>query len=317
MHDYADEVFLHARIYAMYSRLLSLKDYALMASDQDEAFYNKTPGTSDPITAKETVFKEQISGIINLAEATDLYTPLFLAFLRQFEAFNAKLIFAKAFGMKVLEQWYDIGPYAVLQRSMLKDKISLKDIQPLLIGTYLEDTLEDTSSYEQIEIRTDMCVARELFRASSRFTPIGKMDFQELMGRRIAIISTILAMRLKNTYQWDDEKIRPYLERFHNIFGGKASSQVKVVEKLLTGHLERQQAIGTQESDGIYMEHYLEQNFYNWVLSVFHRDFHSIWCVAAYLWLLYFQIRNLFRIIEGRRFGFDPEHILSRIICRT
>ena len=50
---------------------------------------------------------------------------------------------------------------------------------------------------------------------------------------------------------------------------------------------------------------------------MFHRDFHSIYCVVAYLWLLFYQIRNLFKIIEGRRFGFSPEVILARIVCNT
>ena len=317
MHDYADEVFLHARIYAMYSRLLSLKDYALIANDQDKAFYDKTPGAFDPVTAKETVFKEQISGIINLAEATGLYTPLFLAFLRQFEAFNAKLIFAKAFGMKVLEQWYDIGPYALIQRGILKETILLEDIRTLLTGTYLEDILEDTSSYEQMEIRTDLCAARDMYGAAYLLTPKAKIDFQDLMGRRNAVDSIILSLRLKNNYQWDDEKIRPYLERFHNIFEGKARPYIKVVEEMLKGHLERQQALGAQEPDILYMEYYLEQNYYTWISSMFHRDFHSVCCVVAYLWLLYYQVRNLFRIIDGRCFGFPPERILTRIVCNA
>ena len=48
---------------------------------------------------------------------------------------------------------------------------------------------------------------------------------------------------------------------------------------------------------------------------MFHRDFHSVFCVAAYLWLLFYQIRNLFKIIEGRRFGFSPERIIAGIVC--
>ena len=79
----------------------------------------------------------------------------------------------------------------------------------------------------------DLCAARNLHAASALFTGEAKLDFQELMGRRIAVTSTILSLRLKKTYKWDDGKIRPFLERFHDALGEKAWPQVKVVEKTL------------------------------------------------------------------------------------
>jgi len=47
------------------------------------------------------------------------------------------------------------------------------------------------------------------------------------------------------------------------------------------------------------------------------QDFHSICCVVSYLWMLYYQIRNLIKIIEGRHFGYSPERILANIVCNT
>lgn len=315
MRDYADEAYLHARIYALRSRLLSLKDYSSLAKSPDNTSYSVAAEIPDTVSEEDAVFKEQIAGIVPLAEATGIYKPLFLAFFRQFEVLNAKLILAKSFGMQPLEQWYDIGHHAILDRSLIKDQKTLKDLQTILKGTYLEDALEDTSSYEKTDMLVDLCAMRNMYKASAFFKSQAKFDFQEFMGRRIAVISAILSMRLKKTYQWDEERIRPYLKRFHNIFEGNIRPQEKVVEKMLSGHLERQQAIGVQKPDVVYMEHYLEQNFYNWISSMFHRDFHSVYCVVAYLWLLYYQIRNLFRIIEGRRFGFPSERILTRIVC--
>ena len=119
MRDYADEANLHARIYAMRGRLLSLKDYVSLAG-RNEALSDPAAAGSDPVAAEEFVFREQIADIIPLAEATGIYAPLFLAFFRQFEALNAKLVLAKAFGLQSLEQWYDIGPYAILERSLLR-----------------------------------------------------------------------------------------------------------------------------------------------------------------------------------------------------
>jgi len=317
MRDYADEAYLHARIYAMRSRLLTLKDYVSLARTREDALLESAVGTPDPVSAEDDVFKEQIAEIISLAEVSRLYAPLFLAFLRQFEAINAKLILAKAFSLQPLEQWYDIGNYAILDQSLIREIKTPEDLQPVIKGTYLEDVLEDTSSYEQTEIRVDICAARNMSEVSSSYSTQAKQDFQELMNRRIAVTSVITSIRLKKTYQWDDERIRPHMERLHNIFEGNALPHVKVVENMLSGHLERQRAIGGPEPDIAYMEHYLDQNYYNWISTMFHRDFHSVYCVVSYLWLLYYQIRNLFRIMEGRRFGFPSERVLTRIVCSS
>lgn len=314
MRDYADEANLHARIYAMRSRFFSLKDYVSLARNPEALFAGATEDNPDPVAAKEIIFREQIAPIIPLTEAARMYAPLFLAFYRQFEVHNAKLILAKAFGLQSLKEWYDIGPYATLERSLLRETITLEEIRPILTGTYLADVLRDVSSYRQMEIHVDICGARNLYAASALFTPEAKREFQELMGRRIAVVSTILAWRLKKSYQWDDEKIRLF-QKFHDVSNGKAWKHVKIVEEELNRHLEKVPCSGAKEPSTVDIENYLDQYYYNWISSVFHRDFHSIHCVVAYLWLLYYQIRNLFRIIEGKRFGFSVERILDRIVC--
>jgi vacuolar-type H+-ATPase subunit C/Vma6 len=317
MRDYADEAYLHARLYAMRSRLLSMKDYASLARNQDEPLFDKAVCAIDPSSSEKIIFDEQIAGIIPLAEAIGIYAPLFLAFFRQFEALNAKLILAKAFGLQTLEQWYDIGPYALLPHRLLSETPPLQEILSLIAGTYLADLLENASNYAQMEAAVDICAARAMYSASALFKPDPKLDFQNLMGRRIAITLSIFSLRLKKTYQWDEDKIRIFLEKFHEIFDWKAWPQVKIVEDILNRHIEHSRATNGQEPSVVDMELYLERYYYKWISSMFNRDFHSIYCVVAYLWLLFYQIRNLFKIIEGKRFGLSGEQILNRIICNS
>jgi len=317
MRDYADEAYLHAKLYAMRSRLLSMKDYASLARNQDEPLYDKAVCSIDPSHSEKIIFHEQIADIIPLAEAIGIYSPIFLAFFRQFEALNAKLILAKAFGLQTLEQWYDIGPYALLPQSLLSETPPLQEILQLLTGTYLADLREDVSSYAQMDARVDICAARALYSGSALFKPDAKLDFQNLMGRRIAVTSLILFLRLKKTYQWDDDKIRLFREKFHEAFDVKTWPQVRIAETTLNRFIEHSRAINGQEPSVVDMELYLERYYYNWISSMFNRDFHSIYCVVAYLWLLFYQIRNLFKIIEGKRFGLSGEQILSRIICNS
>jgi vacuolar-type H+-ATPase subunit C/Vma6 len=315
MRDFTDEAYLHARLYAMRSRLLSWKDYVSLAGTRNEPMYDQAVFASDPSASEELIFREQIDGIIPLAEAIGHYSPIFLAFFRQFEAFNAKLILAKAFGLQTVEQWYDIGPYAILPRRLLTETPPLKEILALFEGTYLSDAIKDASGYEQMEAGVDLCALREMYTASSMLKPDSKADFNLLMERRIAVTSLILSLRLKKNYQWEDDKIRPFLERYHEAFDGKAWPQIRIAREALDRHIEQSRTAGGQEPSLIDMEYYLERYYYNWVSSMFHRDFHAVYCVVAYLWLLFYQIRNMFKIIEGKRFGLPTDLILYRVVC--
>jgi len=305
MKDYGDDDYLHARIYAMRGRLFSLRDYALMARNP-ESFTDKKTGEFNPVDVKEAVFREQISGVITLAETTRRNAPLFLAFLRQYEANNAKTILAKTFGKEILQQWYDIGSYAVFEKDLLRQEISPDDMRDLLVKTYLSDVLEDIPSYERMEIRVDLCAARDLFASSSTFMPEDRMAFQVLMLRRIAVMAVIWERRLRD-YGWSEERIRSYLDDLLERFGSR-------VLDALEERIEEMRKSSGQLPTAEDVERHLEQYYFRWISIMFHRDFHSIHCVAAYLWLLHYQVRNLFRIIDGMRFGLPPDVILEGII---
>jgi hypothetical protein len=311
MKDYADEQYLHARIYAMRGRLLSLKEYTSMAKEETFGV-----GTGDYIQTKENVFRDQIASIILLAEAMEEYSPLFISFLRMYEASNAKLLFAKAFGKQVLEQWYDIGKYAVLTKDLLDKQVSFDDINTILKGTYLEDALKDTSSYERIEIKIDMCTAKNLYDASISLQSDAKKIFQEFAARRLAVMGMIWQWRLKENYLWSDEKIKSYFEEIYDLFGKQALAQVRIVGEALNIRIDQIRKTGMTPSASD-IEHHLEQSFFSWVSSMFHRDFYSIHCVVAYLWLLFYQIRNMFCIIEAKRFNVAFDDLSGRLICEA
>ena len=76
MRNYADEDNLHARIYAMRGRLLSLRDYASMVREQQTSALQPF-GIRDLVEAKENLFREQIAPVIAIAEAYDKYEPDF------------------------------------------------------------------------------------------------------------------------------------------------------------------------------------------------------------------------------------------------
>jgi vacuolar-type H+-ATPase subunit C/Vma6 len=314
MRNYADADNLHARIYAMRGRLLSLNDYASISREQVS---DKIFGNRNMIEAKEILFREQIAPVLSLVEAYDKYAALFLAYLRQYEAHNVKLLLARALGKESLDQWYDIGPFATLNKDLLTKNLSLDEIKSLLADTYLACNFKDVSSFRRMEIQMDISTARNLYNASASLSGQAKKEFQEMMIRRIAVLSVIWSYRLRGYYRFHDEQVRSSLKKFHDLFGGHVEPQMRIVEDALNRRIEQLQKSGAQKPSIVDIERHIEQDYYVWVSSQFHRDFHSIYCVIAYLWLLFYQIRNLFRIIDGRRFGFTPEAMLNKMICEA
>jgi vacuolar-type H+-ATPase subunit C/Vma6 len=270
-------------------------------------------GDPEMTLARQGLFREQIAPVIGLVEAYERYAPLFLAFLRQYEAQNAKILLAKAFGKQSQAHWYDIGPFAILDRDLLRKKLSLDEVKSLLRGVYLPDDFKDSSTYRQMDIQVDISSALNFWRASTLVSPQAKKEFQYIMLKRIAVLMVIWSWRLRWNYHWSDENIRVYMQDLHELFGGHAWSHVGIEEKALNLHLEQLHKGSGKEPSMVDIERQLEQKYYAWVSSMFHRDFHSLYCVVAYLWLLFYQIKNLFCIIDGKRFGLSPDEILNKI----
>lgn len=310
MKYYADYVNLHARIHAMKSRLIPPEGYAPFLRDR-EASYEKGSGPGGMIEAREALFRDQIAPVVRLAEATRRYAPLFVAFLRLYEAENVKLILARAFGRESLGQWYDIGPYATLDRALLDRDLSPDETREIMTAAGLAEIFEGEAIYESLETRVDILVARNLLDASAPFTREGRQVFRDFLLRRLAVLTVARQWRLRVTYGWGDERIWAYRDEIGGLFGETDWPQIREVVGLLARRIEE---TGGRTPAPAEVEAYLERYYCRWVSSMFHRDFHSVHCVAAYLLLLDCQIRNLLRIIEGIRFGLPHEAILEMII---
>ena len=312
MRDYADEVHLHARLYAMRSRLLTRKDYDALVRNPASLSSEMAAAVFDTPLVLQKIFREQIAPILVLAEAYSRYIPLFLAFFRQYEAQNIKMLLAKLFGRQGLDQWYDIHPYAVASQDELRKADSIEALVTLLKGTYLEEIFKEVSGYDQMDARVDVCIIRQFYAASVDFTKDAKLDFEALLNKRMDIMQAMFSARLRRTYQWNAENIRVFLKKGWETSGG---NQKGAAEDLLLRRLEEARTGGASEPALSDIERDLEQDDYNRISQAFHRDFFSVVCVLAYLWLMDCQIRNLCKMVEGRRFGFSPEQIMSKMVC--
>jgi vacuolar-type H+-ATPase subunit C/Vma6 len=316
MRHYADLPNLHARLYAMRSRLFSRRDYAMMIREQD-AMPGDVSTIRDLPTAKETLFAFEIAPVITLAQAYEKYTPFFIAQLRQYETANARVLLARAARRPVSSVWYDIGPFARLKKDLLGKDLSLSEVQSLLADIYSDKSFLTRPSFRQSMIRLDVLTARLLYHSADSLVGSDMQAFRTLMRKRIAVTTIVWSNRLGAYYRLPNERIRAFLNDVYDLYGKKTWYRVGLEEDALGKHLDELRKNTGREPSIPDIEHELETRFYTWIASMFHRDFHAIYCVVCYLWLLFYQIRNLFRILDGKRFGLSPDAILDQLVCEA
>lgn len=317
MKDYADREYLHTRMYAMRGRLLRLRDYNALLREHEGLSGRSADAHTAMISGKEALFGEQISGVLNLAGATAYHAPLFLAFLRRYEARNLKLLLARAFDREVADQWYDIGRFAILDRGLLEEHLAPKTIERMLTDTWLDGLFAGSVNYDHLLIRLDRLTTSHMLDCAASLDPDDGDFLREIIFMRAAVSMTAWKWRLSVNYGWKDDKIDSYGAVISDLLGDGPAPFVASVEKDLDREMEdlRKQT-GSDPGAGD-IEHHLEQYYDRWIRHVFYRDFHSICCVAAYLWLLGRQIQNMFTVLEGLRFRLPHEAILERVVSET
>ena len=93
-------------------------------------------------------------------------------------------------------------PSLFWKRNCLRKNLSLAEIKSLIANTYLDDDFKDTSSYRQMEIHVDICAARNFYRSSTSLSGQAKKEFQDMMQRRIAVLTVIWSYRLRGYYHF-------------------------------------------------------------------------------------------------------------------
>ncbi|MCP4764034.1 MAG: V-type ATPase subunit, partial [archaeon] len=210
MVPYADRIYLHTKIHALYDKLLKKADYSeiinsnnlLLALPDREGSID----TTDYITIKENVFRSQIQKILDFIEANEYYKNLFKAFLNLFELRNLKLIISKAYGMRnIIELWYDTYPHNIFDRELLEDITTPEILKENLGNTFLGEVFhfEETPDFKTLESRIDYAIIINLFAFSKELFPEQRQIFFNIATRKIISLKIAWSNRLELIYGWD------------------------------------------------------------------------------------------------------------------
>ena len=323
MKGFADASYVHAKVYGLRSQLLSRNDYAgLLAGSALDRFFSGLPAQPAPAQCtqvKEDIFRRSIRGILSLAEALGTYEKLFKAFLRLFEARNVKLMLARALGAGPVDgQWYDIRPYASFSRADIDAVSSWEDCAALISRSYLGQLVVDTGrpGFEEIESRVDLHCLSALFAAAEELPASDRYVVREAVLMGCAMLKILWSRRLERQYGWGrtaiDDHLAPIAALSKKCAHDNCGTKLRFFQRRLHGMLKKAgDQLGAPDS---LFEQQAEQELYGYMRSLCATDFHSISCVVGYLWLLYWQIRNLFTVIEGIRFSLPAETITEALI---
>ncbi|MBN1829962.1 MAG: V-type ATPase subunit [Deltaproteobacteria bacterium] len=317
-----DRTYIHAKVHALRGSFLRREDYRRLLDGEGPR--SSFPGLTDKDGGenydllKERIFRREIGKILLLVDAGNFYRDFFIGFLRLFELGNVKLLLSRFTGRPTTPQvWCDISPHDQFPRKFLTVDFSLYRLNDFFRDTYLSDILaaDFHERYEMIENRIDASALWLFIAAARPFSEPDRRIISAVMLKRVLILEMLWEGRLKQYYQWADEEIREHLAPLEDLKRELSAGD----EKMLRCERRKLRALledGESEQPRISAwEMRLERYFWSHLWTLYFREFHSASSIIAYLWLLYYQIQNLFRVVEGFRLGIDAKIQLDHIVC--
>ena len=281
----------------------------------------ETPDPDSCRYIKEKVFRKQTEIIHSLLSCSRVYHRLFRAYLLLFELPNIKLIFSKAYGKNiVIREWYDISPWNILSSSFLDMEKSSETLISLLMDAFPEFPEIDgpPDEYSDMETIIDTVVLQHFLNAAFSRRRETAIDYYCLPAAMIAATGIIWGHRLRLGYDRDAESMMFSPGAMECPFAKKKwmSDMLNSFEQYIRKSLNSLTYPTEGQTYGpAIAEKKVHELIWDRAARLFHRDFHSVLTVMAFLFLHYYQISNLMKIIEGLRFKMPPVRLHAMIIC--
>ncbi len=327
MREFADRMYLHAKIHGLRHTILSGPSYRDVLTTRT---FNKIPieirnqpgNFSSLFTLEENIFRKQVETLLKLLNISKYYRRLFRAYLHVFETWNVKALLMRAEGRYEGDiPWFDISPYNLLSSSFRNEILDRKGLVSRLPEQYKIVFSEVASSqrYEQVEIALDMSIYRELIKSMKCLRPEDAGILAESLLLNITLLSLTWKKRLEVLYRWDRASARSFVDgmaevlwQSHPLLKKRYPAVVQYWERnapFLSAHLRPGDYLQLREG-----EQAMHRKLYTCYLSWFFRDFHAAWCVVSFLWLLYYQLQNLRGMVEGLRADMHPDRIINMLV---
>ncbi len=321
MNNLADRIYMHAKIHALHGYLLSKDDYhEIVRTGKINASLPEISGKreiSGSIQLKEVIFRHNIERFIRLIRLNAFYADFFKAFLLLFELSNIKYVLLRSYGRtQLFQQWNDVTPHNIIDAGIRTKEIGINELRELFGDTIFSEVMDfdEPPSYEELESKIDLLALKNLQRFSTRLFPADLKMYNSILIRKTVSLKILWDKRCEIRKESDFRQFNPL-----DIFDGTAVSrrEIDTVEKEITRRIKAESDnTGSRDivDDISQLELFLNRLFMSSVNKIFSKDFHSVCPVLSYAWSLYYQILNLFMIIDGFQLQVDPDAIMQHLV---
>jgi hypothetical protein len=328
MYPVADRCFIHARINAIHSRLLTMEDYRriIRAGGFDHLYpaAGSIGNETDAIRARGIVLRYHIAPLSRIMDISGLYSPLFNAFILLIELPNILALLRRAFGMdSPLLYWRDVSPHGILENSLRDSTISMDGLKDILRDSALAPALAygDNPSCEELESRMEIHSLINLMNFSGALAGGDRRIFNELMALKTASMKIMLGLRLQ---RYDSGKNPFSMAALTETLpaSGLTAEDIDEAERALAGEIARASGFHLFRDDPAMvnlpeLERFLERLFVIRAGRFFFRDFHSAGSAISYAWLMHYQLRDLMAVIDGLHLKVPPDAIMKHLSAGT
>ena len=318
---HADSVYLHAKLSALRSLLYRREDYhsLIHAGQAHRAFadcVSEQQGRSVYVS-QQCVFAFQIRPVLRMLAASDYCRDLFLAFVRFFETDALKQVCARAYGRATaVDRWLDISPHHSFAAELQHADPDRATLQRLLANSYLQAAVAEglPRSYEALENLFDVCMAAQFWQAAEGMPFWQRSRYRAIMAVRLYLQQCTWIDRLRHGYGWTDRQIEHHVSDADMCQLPHLAHALVAAGRSVPAVIARPARAVAEVAD---CEYAREQWFYGYARRRALHTCHTVVNATCYVWLLYYQLMNVFRIIEGFRFRLPPDAIAGRLICEA
>lgn len=316
-----DSIYLHAKISALRSALYDADAYRalIQAGHAHRAFPDcvSEQEARNVDDARQRVFACQIRPVLRMLAVSECYRRLFLAFVRLFETETLKQVCVRAYGRSGYGgRGLDISPYQSFPADLLQRDIDRDALAPLLGSSYLQAAVAPglPRSFETLENRLDLCMAQEFWRAGDDASRGRRRRFQQILAVRLYLQQCSWVDRLRHCYAWTDAQIAQHLLDALPHQLSCLAPAIAAARRAVPLSVARPAQTQAQVAEAEYLRECWFSGYLRWHAR---HTAEPLVNAVCYLWLLYYQVCNLFRILEGFRFRLSPDAIAARLVCEA
>jgi len=329
MKEYADKNYIRAKTFALRQCFLKKEEYIkIINSGSLIHMYPELSASIEKdnyLELKKDIVAMELKGSIEILHSNEKFASTLKNSFYELEENNLRYIILNFIKSDFpVYQWFDFDYCNVIENNLKDKELSLHDLLSLLKQFNIE--IDDNEDFIMKDFLNSNFESTLYFQKINIFFKLmrnlNKRDSERILYLSIfTIISNlyILAIRQRKNYKISENEISEFLEngiqKLEKL--GIAKKNFLSIYRYIDERVLQHGIVVDKEMvqvDVSQVEVLLQNMHYSIVDKLYFSDFHSIISLICFQWFTFYQIKNLFTIIEGFRFNVSIDEISKRMV---